>query len=298
MTSSQAKHSADIGVRKLHPSLGAEVLGVDFRTPLHAEMVAAIKQAWAEHLVLVFPDQPITDEQHVAVTRYFGEPEVFHQDIIKSKRVAEIFRVANTDDDGKLMPPSHPTMKQLSGAREWHTDSSYREQPSVGSLLHGIEISRTGGVTCFSNMYAAYEALPERLCRLVEGRRARHDFSMLARELGAREPTEAEKQAMPPVWQPLVRRHPVTGRKSLFISPIYNDAVEGLGQTESRELIRELADFAGQQQFVYEHRWEPHDILMWDNRCTMHYVTPHDPTERRVMHRTTIAGDAPVLAAA
>jgi len=297
MTSSQANHAAGVNVRKLHPSLGAEVRGVDFRTPLSAEKVAAIKQAWAEHLVLVFPDQPVTDEQHVAVTRFFGEPEVFHQDIIKSKRVAEIFRVANTDEDGNLMPPSHPTMKQLSGARQWHTDSSYRERPSVGSLLHGIEISRTGGVTCFANLYAAYEALPERLRKMVEGRRARHDFGMLARELGAREPTETERKTMPPVWQPLVRRHPVTGRKSLFISPIYNDAVEGLGEAEGRQLIRELAEFAGQRQFVYEHRWEPHDILMWDNRCTMHYVTPHDPTERRVMHRTTIAGDAPVLAA-
>jgi taurine dioxygenase len=297
MTSGAAKQSTATSVRKLHALLGAEVRGVDFRAPLRAEEVAAIKHAWAEHLVLVFPDQPISDEQHVAVTRYFGEPEVFHQNIIKSRRVAEIFRVANTDDDGKLMPPSHPTMKQLSGAREWHTDSSYRERPSVGSLLHGIEISRTGGITCFANMYAAYDALPDQLRKRVEGRRARHDFSMLARELGAREPTDAEKKAMPPVWQPLVRRHPVTGRKSLFISPIYNDAVEGLDEAESRALIRELADFAGQQQFVYEHRWEPHDILMWDNRCTMHYVTPHDPTERRVMHRTTIAGDAPVLAA-
>jgi alpha-ketoglutarate-dependent taurine dioxygenase len=230
-------------------------------------------------------------------TRYFGEPEVFHQDIIKSKRVREIFRVANTDDDGKIMPPSHPTMRQLSGAQKWHTDSSYRERPAVGSLLHGIEVSRTGGITCFTNMYAVYEALPERLKAKVQGRRARHDFGMLARELGARQPTEAERKAMPAVWQPMVRIHPVTGRRSLFISPIYNDAVEGMDDAEAVALIRELTEFAEQKQFVYEHRWETDDILMWDNRCTMHYVTPYDPTERRVMHRTTIAGDAEVMAA-
>jgi alpha-ketoglutarate-dependent taurine dioxygenase len=297
MATASVKGTAGISVEKLHPSLGAAVRGVDFTKPLDAPTVTAIKQAWSEHLVLVFPDQPVSDEQHVAVTRYFGEPEVFHQDIIKSKRVREIFRVANTDDEGKLMAPSHPTMKQLSGAQKWHTDSSYRERPSIGSLLHGIEVSRTGGVTCFTNMYAVYEALPDALKAKVKDRRARHDFGMLARELGAREQTEAERKAMPAVWQPMVRKHPVTGRTSLFISPIYNDAIEGMPDAEARALIQELTEFAAQKRFVYEHRWETHDILMWDNRCTMHYVTPYDPTERRVMHRTTIAGDAPVLAA-
>ncbi len=297
MASASQAQTADLQIRKLHPALGAEVRGVDFNRPLPETTVTAIKQAWADHLVLVFPDQHVTDEQHVAVTRYFGEPEVFHQDIIKSKRVREIFRVANTDDDGKIMPPSHPTMRQLSGAQKWHTDSSYRERPAVGSLLHGIEVSRTGGITCFTNMYAVYEALPERLKAKVQGRRARHDFGMLSRELGARQPTEAERKAMPAVWQPMVRIHPVTGRKSLFISPTYNDAVEGMDDTEAVALIRDLTEFAERKQFVYEHRWETDDILMWDNRCTMHYVTPYDPTERRVMHRTTIAGDAEVMAA-
>ena len=284
-------------VRKLHPSLGAEVRGLDFTTTLSEPTVAAIKQAWAEHLVLVFPGQPVSDEQHVAITRNFGEPEIFHQEIIKSKRVREIFRVANTDDEGRLMPPSHPTMKQLSGAQKWHTDSSYRERPSVGSLLHGIEVSRSGGLTCFTNMYAVYEALPDALKAKLKGRRARHDFGMLSRELGAREQTEAERKAMPAVWQPMVRTHPITGRTSLFISPIYNDAIEGLPDAEARSLIHELTEFAAQKRFVYEHRWETHDILMWDNRCTMHYVTAYDPTERRVMHRTTIAGDELVQAA-
>ena len=292
-----ARQDAGLTIRRLHPVIGGEVRGVDLTGPVPADKVAAIKRAWADHLVLVFPEQPVTDEQHVAVTRLFGEPEVFHQDIIKSRRVREIFRVANTDDEGRLMAPSHPTMKQLSGAQKWHTDSSYRERPAIGSLLHGIEVSRTGGVTCFTNMYAVWEALPERLKAKVAGRRARHDFGMLARDLGAREPTEAERRAMPAIWQPMVRRHPVTGRASLFISPIYNDAVEGLDEREAGALLRELTEIAAEKRFVYEHRWETHDILMWDNRCTMHYVTPYDPSERRVMHRTTIAGDAPVVAA-
>ena len=209
----------------------------------------------------------------------------------------EIFRVANTDEAGNIMSPSHPTMRQLSGAREWHTDSSYRERPAIGSLLHGIEVSRTGGITCFTNMYDVYGALPSDLKSKVAGRRARHDFGMLSRALGARAPTEAERRAMPAIWQPMIRKHPVTGRTSLYISPIYNDAVEGMNSGAAGELIRALAEFAGQERFVYEHSWETDDIVMWDNRCTMHYVTPHDPAERRVMHRTTIAGDVPVEAA-
>ncbi|MGI9425394.1 MAG: TauD/TfdA dioxygenase family protein [Hyphomicrobiaceae bacterium] len=183
----------DLSVRKLHPCLGAEFRGVDFTKPLSDNAVEEILGAWADHLVLIFPDQPVSEEQHVDVTRFFGEPEVFHQDILKSTSVAEIFRVSNTDEDGNIVPATHPTMKQLSGARKWHTESSYREKPAVGSLLHGIEVSRTGGLTCFTNMYAVYEALPENLKSKIENRRARHDFEMLSRELGARKPTEEER---------------------------------------------------------------------------------------------------------
>ena len=287
----------DLTVRKLHPSIGAEVRGVDFSSPLPGKHVAQIKSLWAEHKVLVIPGQAISDQQHVEITRYFGEPEVFHQDILKSKRIREIFRVSNTDDDGNVMPPSHPTMKQLHGARLWHTDSSYREKPAVGSLLHGIEVSRTGGVTCFTNMYDVWDALPEQLKSKVRGRKAKHDFAYLHVVTGGRAPTDEERAAMPAVWQPLVRSHPVTGRTSLYISPIYNTAIEGMDDDEAVALIGELAEFASEDRFVYRHEWETDDIVMWDNRCTMHYVTPHDPTERRVMHRTTIEGEDIVVAA-
>ena len=188
-------------------------------------------------------------------------------------------------------------MEQVNLGRRWHTDSSIRETPAMCALLHGVEISRTGGLTCFINMYAVYDALPGHLRDKVEGRRARHDFEMLSRLAATRKLTDAEREAMPPVWQPLVRRHPVTGRKSLYISPIYNDAVEGMETAEAEALIDELAEFSGREEFIYRHQCEPDDIVLWDNRCTMHLVTPHDPMERRVMHRTTITGDGPVLAA-
>ena len=286
-----------ISVTPRHPALGATVEGIDLRRPMDAETFRAVHDAWMEHLVVVFPGQPITDMEHVAFTRHFGEPEIFHQKIIRSRALPEIFRVSNVDDDDNLMPPTHPTVKQVSLAQLWHTDSSYRERPCVGSLLHGVEISRTGGETQFINMYKVYEDLPDTLKRQVHGRRARHDFENLHRLSDLKPLTEAERASMPPAWQPMVRRHPVTGRESLYISPIYNDAVEGLDAAEARRLIDDLTAFAAQPRYMYKHTWEPDDVLMWDNRCTVHAVTPHDPTERRVMHRTTIVGDQPVLAA-
>jgi alpha-ketoglutarate-dependent taurine dioxygenase len=287
-----------ITVKARHPALGAEIHGVDMRQPLDAATVRAITDAWTKHLVVVFPDQRITDQQHVAFTRHFGDPEIFHQTSLhlRSDRVKEIFLVSNVDDQDRLMTPSEPSQKQLSSARMWHTDSSYRPLPSVGSLLHGIEISRTGGITQFINMYMVYNELPESLRRQVEGRKARHDFSMLSRLVGSPPPTPEEQAAMPPTWHPMVRRHPVSGRKSLYISSIYNDAVEGLDEGAAQRLIEDLSAFAAQPKYMYRHVWEPDDVLMWDNRCTVHAVTPHDPGERRVMHRTTIVGREPVMA--
>ena len=287
-----------ITVKARHPALGAEIHGVDMRRPLDAATVQQITDAWTKHLVVVFPDQRITDQEHVAFTRHFGDPEIFHQTSLhlRSDRVKEIFLVSNVDEQDRLMPPSEPSQKQLSSSRLWHTDSSYRPMPSVGSLLHGIEISRTGGITQFINMYMVYDELPDSLRRQVEGRKARHDFSMLSRLVGSPPPTPEEQAAMPAVWHPMVRRHPVSGRKSLYISSIYNDAVEGLDEAAAQHLIEELSAFAAQPKYMYRHVWEPDDVLMWDNRCTVHAVTPHDPNERRVMHRTTIVGREPVTA--
>ncbi|MGA3397579.1 MAG: TauD/TfdA family dioxygenase [Acetobacteraceae bacterium] len=298
MASSGGKTVADrLTVRPLHPALGAEVRGVDMRAPLGPDSFKAVHDAWMQHLVLVFPAQHITDAEHVAFTRSFGEPELFHQKIIRSSRVPEIFRVSNVDDDGNLMPPEHPTVQQVALAQFWHTDSSYRAIPCTGALLHGVEVSRTGGETQFTNMYAVYEALPDSLKRQVQGRKARHNFGHLHTLASLKPLTEEEKAAMPPVWQPMVRRHPVTGRESLYISPIYNDEIEGMSAQDGKSLIDALTAFAAQPRFVYRHHWQPDDVVMWDNRCTMHQVTPHDPRERRVMHRTTIVGTQPVLAA-
>ena len=284
-------------VRPLHPALGAEVRGIDMRQALDDATRQELLDAWTQHLVLVFPGQPVTDEEHVAFTRFLGEPEIFHQAIIKSTRVREIFRVSNVNDEGQLMPPTDPTVRQLSLAQYWHTDSSYLPIPCVGALLHGVEVSRSGGETQFTNMYSVYDAMPAALKQRIAGRKARHNFENMHTLKPLKPMTDAERAAVPPVWHPLVRKHPVSGRTSLYISPIYNDEVEGLSPADSRALIAELADFAGRPEFVYSHSWETDDVVMWDNRCTMHQVTAFDPAERRVMHRTTLVGTDAVIAA-
>ncbi|MGS0754778.1 TauD/TfdA dioxygenase family protein [Roseateles sp. GG27B] len=295
----QTLASSQITVHPLDGALGARVRGIDMRKPLDDASKEVLLAAWMEHLILILPDQQVTDEEHVAFTHGLGlgEPEIFHQNIIKSKSVREIFRVSNVRDDNTLMPSTDPTARQLSLAQYWHTDSSYKTMPCLGSLLHGVEISRTGGETQFTNMYKVLAALPAELRQRIEGRKARHNFEHLHTLQTLRPLTDAERAAMPPVWHPMVRVHPVTGRQSLYISPIYNDQVEGLSGPESLALIAELAQFAGRSEFVYSHRWEPDDVMMWDNRCTMHQVTAFDPMERRVMHRTTIVGSQAVVAA-
>ena len=283
-------------IRPLHPALGAEVRGLDLTKALEPDVFQALHRAWMDYLVLVFPGQSLSDEQQIDFARAFGDLEVHHQDIIKSRAAPEIFRVSNVDDDGNLMSPDHPSVAQISLAQRWHTDSSYRAVPSMGSILHGIEVTKEGGETWFTNMYLVYVALPDPLRQKIAGRRARHDFAHLATLAPIKALSAEERRAMPPVWQPMVRRHPVTGRQSLFISPIYNDAVEGMDDAEAVALVAELAEIAGQDKFIYRHRWTADDIVMWDNRCTMHQVTPYDLSQRRVMHRTTIVGDGPVIA--
>ena len=284
-------------IRPLHSALGAEVTGLDLRQPLDETTFRAVHAAWMTHLVLVFPNQAISDAAQVAFARRFGALEVHHQDIIKSRAAPEIFRVANVDDDGNLMAPDHPSVAQISLAQRWHTDSSYRAIPSMGSILHGIEVTAAGGETLFTNMYKVHEALDEGTKKRLAGIRSRHNFGHLATLAPVKPLTQAEREAMPPVWQPMLRRHPVTNQTSLFISPIYNDAIEGMADDEAVELIAQLSEFVGRDEFVYRHRWTTDDIVMWDNRCTLHQVTPYDLGQRRIMHRATIIGDGPVIAA-
>ena len=180
----------------------------------------------------------------------------------------------------------------------WDRGGGYLLDELLADTGTGHNVKATVFVQCgYAYRQSGPEALPESLRRQVDGRKARHNFEHMHTLQTLKPMTDEERAAVPPVWQPLVRLHPVTRRKSLYISPIYNDGVEGMSPAAGIALIKELAEFAGQPRFVYRHRWEPDDVLMWDNRCTMHQVTAFDPRERRVMHRTTVVGDAPVIPA-
>ena len=301
MSDIQNNAAPELDIRPLHPALGAAVTGIDLAQPLAPETFEALHQAWMEHLVLVFPRQAVSDEQQIAFARQFGDLEVHHQDIIRSNSAPEIFRVSNVTDDGKLMDPDHASVAQISLAQRWHTDSSFREIPSTGSILHGIEITRSGGNTLFANMYAAYDALTDTMKAQVENLWVTHDHDYILNS--APEVSEsAERGAfedLPPVSHPLVRVHPITGKRSLFLSPHTMVKISGQEEAESRALLDQLIEHATRDAFVYRHIWSPDDVIMWDNRCTMHSVEPFDNvTQRRIMHRVTLVGDGPPIPAA
>ena len=284
-----------IGIKKLHPLFAAEVTGVGLDKPLDADVLSDIESAWQKYGVLIFRQQSITDQQQVDFSRNFGELEIFPQADNRSSQVPEIFRVTNVGNDNRIRPIDTEGAKYSTLIWVWHTDSSYRRIPSKGAVLHAIEVVKKGGDTLFSNMYDAYEQMPQKLKNRITGLKARHSF-LYSRKQKNLPPMERNEAAqVPPIDHPLIRRH-TDGRRSLYVSATYMERIVGLKEQESRQLIDELMAWATQDRFIYRHHWRPHDVLMWDNRWTIHVVEPFDHgSERRVMHRTSIAGTEPVM---
>ena len=289
-----------IEARGRHPLIGAEVRGVDLSRPLDAATRARIHDLWMQHLVLVFPGQSISDEQHIAFARNFGELEIHVSVAHRSSRNAEIYRVSNVDEAGNIIPPKETAWQYITLSWLWHTDSSFREVPSKGSILHGLEVTNAGGNTLFANMYAAYDDLDAATKQRIEGRWVTHDHDhilSLSPELSKRQ-DKGRYDALPPVRHPLVQVHPVTRRRCLLLSPHTMVEVEGMAPAESRALLDELIAHATREKYVYRHVWAKDDVIMWDNRCTMHSVEPFDNAHvRRVMHRVTLVGEGKPLAA-
>ncbi len=283
-------------IRELHPGLGAEVGGIDLREPLTAEARDELRAAWSRHGVLVFRDQDITDEQHVAFSRHFGNLEVLPERDYTEDRLPEIFILSNVDEKGEILPTDSAAVTFNSLTWFWHTDSCYRAIPSRGAILHGIDvIEGGGGETRFANLKQALAEMPAALRARIDGLKARHNFVWMRmhRDLAPMKPEEAA--SVPPVEHKLVRTHP-DGSQSLYISPVYMERIDGLDEAATRALVEELTEWASRDRFVYEHVWQPHDIVMWDNTWTMHLVMPYDHGhQRRVMHRTAIAGTEAVL---
>ncbi len=291
----------ELSVQRLHPALGALVTGLDFSRPLDADRVSEIKALWMEHHVLVFRGGEISDDEHIRFSRHFGELELFPEADQRSSRHPEIFRVANVDEAGRIRSSDDPIDAYLRIVEFWHTDSAYRAIPSLGAILHGIAVPAQGGETLFASMFRVYEEMPVELRHRVAGRVGRFSYERIrdfARP-GHRQLTATERAAVPAVEHALLRSHPDRdGRISLYLSPLNMEGIGGLAEPEALALIDELTAFATQDRFVYRHRWQSGDLLMWDNRCTMHQVMPYDRKhQKRVMHRTALAGTDPVAPA-
>ena len=291
-----------ISIRQLHPHVGGEVSGVDLRQPLGAIEIAAIEGGMDRFGVLVFHDQRITDEQQVAFSRNFGEIEpAVGGNLTKEdeKRLSLDFAdVSNLDRDHKLLARNDRNRMFNLGNRLWHSDSSFRAVPAKYSLLSGRIVPAVGGNTEFADMRAAHDALDDATKAEIEDLICEHSLIYSRGVLGFSELSAEEKLMFRPVRQRLVRRHPVTGRRSLFLSA-HIGTIVGWEMPEARDFIRELTEHATQREFVHAHVWRAHDLVIWDNRQTMHRVRRFaDTKEPRDVRRTTIAGDAPTVSQA
>jgi alpha-ketoglutarate-dependent taurine dioxygenase len=279
--------------------LSAEVHGIDLAAALDAETARTIYDTWVEYKLLIFVDQHITDAQQIEFTKHFGTLEEFPMKAVRADAHKEIFRVSNVDAQGNHLAEDHNTVRYLHVTQKWHIDSSYRAIPSKGAVFRGIELTRHGGETWFCDLEQVYEDLPAAMRKRVDGLRAVHDFEVSRRAVGNLTPLSAEeKAAVPVVEHPMVRVHPDSGRRSLFLSPVHTSHIVGMSGADSSALLNELIAFAVQDKYLYKHRWWPGDVLMWDNRSLMHWAQPFDERVfRRVMHRTTLAGEQAASAA-
>ena len=282
----------EIRTRRLSAACGAEVSGVDFTRPLAAAAVDEIHRALGENCMLLFRGADITPVQHVAFSRHFGPLEAHVVADFGLPGQPEIFVVSNVKEGGKLKGAVY-------AGQYWHSDLSYMQKPSLGSLLLCHEMPDVGGDTMFANLYLAYDTLSETLRKFLGGLKAVHDYShaydTYFAHLKERPPLTAEQRARtPPVEHPMVRTHPVTGRKALYVNPGFTTGIVGMPREESQPILDFLFRHATRPEFIYRHQWQVHDLIFWDNRCAMHYaLADYDFSVRRHMHRTTIAGDQP-----
>jgi len=281
-------------IERLGETFVARVGGIDFSQPVDEAAWGAVRKAWFDHRVLSFPDQDLTEPELLDFSRHFGPLEQHVLSQFHHADYPEILMLSTVVDDD--------TPKGLADAGSyWHSDVSYKAEPSRASALYAIEVPGEGGDTLFCDMVAAYEALPAAMQARLEGLRAVHSYAYRTRlqvdRVGIRkELTEAQKRQTPDVVHPVVRTQPETGRKALFINPGFTVRILDLPEAESDALKEELFAHCLQGRFCYRYRWRTGDLLTWDNAVTMHCatVTELPPGTRRTMWRTVIGGDAPV----
>lgn len=289
-----------LSIRQLHPVFAGEITGVDCCRPLDPGEVAAIEQAMDEYAVLIFPEQDLSDAEQLAFTRHFGELERYNtlghirrrEDSRLGPGIADF---SNLDKSGGIMSAEDRVWFFKLADRLWHSDSSFRPVPAKYSLLSGRIIPSWGANTEFADMRAAYDALDDRTKAEIEDLVCEHSLVYSREAIGFTQLTPEEIEAFRPVRQPLVRTHPVTGRKSLFLAA-HAGAIVGWTIPEARMFLRDLSEHATQHEFVYSHTWRRNDLVMWDNRTTMHRARRFDMREVRDVRRTTLAGEVPLIA--
>jgi taurine dioxygenase len=276
-------------IRKLSDLMAAEITGIDLSRPFDDATRDAILDALVEHHILCFRDQSLTKEQQYDFTVRFGALEGHVVRTWEGGKSPLVHTVSNLDKDGN--PTESPYTQ---GNFFWHTDKSYHAVPSLATLLHAIELPPAGGSTQFTNMYAAYEALPQHMKDRIAGLHAEHSWDASRKNTFSRPATDEEKAERPPVVHPIVRTHPATGRKLLYIGHHTSHIVE-LPYGEGRALLYQLLDFATLPHRTYTHHWKLGDLTMWDNRCLVHRgMRDFDmTTHRRVLHRTVLKGTVP-----
>ena len=285
-----------ITVQPITPDFAAEVGDVALGKPIEAHDLAAIRAAFTKYAVLVFPDQEFTDDSQLDFARHFGplETTVFKSRKDHKLRLHEnLADVSNLDADDRVLPTNDRQRLYNLGNRIWHTDSSFKRLPAYCSMLHARAIPPIGGQTEFADMRAAYDALPEAMKRKLDGLVAYHSLMTSRARLGFSDFDENERKAFEPVPQVLVRRLQDSGRMSLYLAS-HAGAISGLPKQEAEALLKELIDRATQRQFVYSHRWRVNDLVMWDDRCTMHRGMDFDDQRyKRDMRRATVSDVAP-----
>jgi len=282
-------------VEPLSPVLGVSIRGLDLSRPLDDAAFAEVETLCNRHSVVAFRDQRISPEQHIAFSRRFGALEIHVQQRFHLAGHPEILKVSNVIENGQ-------PLGLADAGHYWHSDLSYLAKPSLGSLLHAQEIPTDDGDTLFVNMAAAYRGLSPELQERLTQLYAVHDYQ--ARNLkqasnSALRPILSAEQAarVPPVTHPVVRVHPATGERSLFVSEGFTTRIVGLDAAQSDTLLEELFAHSVRPEFQYRHRWQPHDLLFWDNRATMHFATGCAADKRRTLYRTTICGSTPIAVA-
>jgi alpha-ketoglutarate-dependent 2,4-dichlorophenoxyacetate dioxygenase len=289
-----------ITLRQLHPVFVAEVSGVDLTRPLTPDDAAEIDAAINAYALLVFRDQDLSDDEQMAFTRNFGSIEDARGGNItkpQDKRLAVGMNdVSNLGKDGRPLPRDSRQRLFNLGNCLWHSDSSFRPVPAKYSLLSARVLNPIGGNTEFADMRAGYDALDDATKQEIDDLVCEHSQMYSRGSLGFLDFSDEEIAMFKPVLQPLVRRHPQTGRKSLYLSS-HAGAIVGLPMPEARVILRDLTEHATQPAFVYVHRWRLHDLVMWDNRQTMHRVRRYDQAQPRDMRRTTVMGEGPAIGA-